>query len=132
MVAKATAKGISLNGRVIPLEGDPEEVIYSWAFPSESDPSRDPYNLTLQRCGVVFCYCPRWRFKLPDQPRSCKHFLRIEREINEIRQLFKTGQPLPVYAAPAPSAKAQKVAKYQAADLDVGITLRTRRMISIE
>lgn len=123
---------VTLQGRKVSIEGDPEEVVYSWCFPSESDPSRDPYELILKRSGEVFCYCPRYRFKLPDKPRSCKHYLRILDEITNIRQLFKAGQPLPVYEVPAPSVKAQKKAVYAQADLEVGIVLRTRRMISIE
>lgn len=121
---------VVLQGRRVEIEGDPETVVYSWVFPSSSNPDTE-HNLILKRDGEIFCYCPRFRFKRPGEPRSCKHFLQVRDEIEQIRQLFKIGAPLPVYEVAAPSAKAQKAAKFQPADITVGITLRTRRVIHI-
>lgn len=122
---------VTVQGRKVPIEGNSEEVISSWCFQSVSNPDK-AYDVILRRSGEVSCPCPGWIFKRAGQPRDCKHLRAAAADIARVRQLFKTGQPLPVYEAPAPSAKAQKKATYATADLEVGIVLRTRRMITIE
>lgn len=121
---------VTVQGRKIPIDGNPEEVISSWCFQSESNPDK-AYDVILRRSGEVSCPCPGWIFKRAGQSRDCKHLRAAAADITRVRQLFKAGAPLPVYEAPAPSAKAQKKAVYAAADLEVGV-LRTRRMITIE
>lgn len=121
---------ITLQGRKVEIEGNPETVIYSWCFQSVSKPDKS-YDVILRRSGEVSCPCPSWIFKKSGKVRGCKHIDQVIDEIENIRNLFKAGAPLPVYEVAAPSAKAQKKAAYQEIDLEVGITLRTRRMISI-
>lgn len=135
MVAKLA---VTVGGRIIPRDGAPMEVIFSWEFPSLSNPDK-MHEVILRRNGESSCGCPGWIFLRKDkftgipQQRGCKHTLAVADEIDQIRDLFGSGKPLPVYSVPAPTAaKVKKSKVYTTADLDVGITLRARRMITIE
>src|SRR3990172_4908662 len=105
---------VTLQGRKVEIEGNPETVVYSWCFQSVSNPDKS-YDVILRRSGEVSCPCPSWIFKKSGKARGCKHIDQVQNEIYNIRNLFKTGQPLPMYEAPAPSVKAQKKAAFQPA-----------------
>lgn len=145
------ALALTVNGKVISRQGNPLEVIYSWEFESRSRPDK-AYETILRRNGETSCNCPKWIFarKGPDGialPRGCNHTdngPNAEKpgaadEIAEIRALFNAGKPLPTYevAMPTPEKakrmKSKVFTKEEVATITPGrVTLRTRRMISIE
>lgn len=147
------ALAVTVNGRTIPLQGPPLEVIYSWEFQSVSDPEK-VHEVILRRNGDVSCPCNGWIFAKKDKitgitlPRGCRHVDNdmdhptkpgCHDEIEEIRALFNAGKPLPTYEVPTPTPERAKrmrskvFTKEELAVVTPGrVTLRTRRMISIE
>lgn len=117
---------VSLQGRRIPISGDPDEVIYSWGV--RSDNRAVQYEIILRRNGEVSCDCPGWVFKRKNQERGCKHVnaMFID-EINRIRAMFGAGEPLPTFEVPEPPKKSKAFVPG-----DTGIKLRARRLITID
>jgi len=114
----------------VPVQGDPQGVIYSWGW--RSDHNAVSYEIILRRSGEKSCDCPSWRFKKKDQPRGCKHVDKsapdgLGDQISEIWSLFQAGKPLPMNQVEAPPQKSQAYTPG-----DTSIRLRPRRMITID
>jgi len=122
---------VAIAGKRIPIDGDQNEVIYSWGVKSEHRAVQ--YEIILRRNGETSCDCPGWVFKRKDQERGCKHInAMLAPEIDTIRRLFMQSKPLPMNAVAPVSDKQRKTNVYAEEPAVAGVSMRLRRVITVE
>jgi len=97
-------------------------IVKTWAFQSESNPSKPPYETQMHDDGNLSCNCDGWtkRFKANGGVRTCRHVRLVEQGIADqyAVSVWKNPQftggvavssPAPVRQEPVQAKSAKKL-----------------------